>query len=240
MHDFCRNTVRAPISKQITQITWFLTCLAAVTAFATEPKPEGGPKTVAAVIDDAPTVTFTSCPDEPQIVAAYSEREPQWWGRLKVFHRKGDVIVWEYAFPEDYEEYRGHYVVRFRWVRLKQIAKPVLEVIESTHMGNGSLLIWAVEGRKLRLLLDTKVRGRFWSVPEAFGVPVNGEARFEGDHLSVEYRHEADESSDVVSLTGTVAIQDLEGRALPSRRYDQICVWDAAKRIFVAQSPKSP
>lgn len=228
------------MSKQVTQITWLLAWLAAVTVFATEPKPEGVPKTVADVIDDAPTVTFALCPDEPQIVAAYSEREPQWWGRLQVFHRKGDSIAWEYAFPADYEEYRGHYVVRFRWVRLKQITKPVLEVIESTHMGNGSLRIWEVEGRKLRLLLDTTVRGRFWSVPEAFGVPVNGEARFEGDHLQVEYRRAAGENANVVGLTGRVAIQDLEERALPSRKFEQICVWDAAKRIFVAQSPTTP
>lgn len=228
------------MSKQVTQITWLLACLVAVTAFATEPKSDDVPKTIASVMDGTPRVTFSPCPDEPQIVAAYSEREPQWWGRLQVFHRKGDAIPWEYVFPEDYEEYRGHYVVRFRWVRLEQIAKPVLEVIESTHMGNGSLRIWEVEGRKLRLLLDTTVRGRFWSVPEAFGVPENGEARFEGDHLQVEYRRAADKSSDVVSLTGTVAIQDLEGRALPSRRFEQICVWDAEKRIFVAQSPTTP
>lgn len=228
------------MKKLVAELSGLSVLVVAVTAFATEPKPEGVPKTVAGVIDGVPTVTFTSCPDEPQIVAAYSEREPQWWGRLQVFHRKGDSIAWEYAFPEGYEEYRGHYVVRFRWVQLKQIAKPVLEVIESTHMGNGSLRIWEVEGRKLRLLLDTTVRGRFWSVPEAFGVPVNGEARFEGDHLQVEYRRAADEALDVVSLTGTVAIQDLEERTLPSRRFEQICVWDAAKRIFVAQSPTTP
>lgn len=198
------------------------------------------PQTLLGIVDGSPSVTFTRCPENGQIVAVYREREPQWWGYLSVYHRSGDGIDWEYSFPKAYEEFRGHYVVRFRWVTLRQTEKPVLEVIESTHMGNGSLRLWELDGKELRLLLDTEARGRLWSVPAAFGVPENGEAHFENDHLEVFYYASADQESDTVILSGSVRIEDVEGRALPSRAFEQSCLWDPVKRIFVAQEPVSP
>lgn len=76
-------------------------------------------------------------PDDAQIVAIYIEQESQWTGHLSIYHRTGDLLDWQYSFPKTYEEYRAHYVISFRWVRLRQISHPVLEIIESTHMGNG-------------------------------------------------------------------------------------------------------
>lgn len=203
-------------------------------------KQERTPQTISALLETLPTVTVSRNPSNPNIVAVYAERDPQWWGRLAVYHRSGDVINWAFTFPKSYEESRGHYVVRFRWISLRQTAAPVLEVIESTHKGNGSLRLFETGGRELRLLLDTVVRGRFWSAPAAFGVPENGEAYFEGSHLGVEYQSPTEHSADSILLTGSVRIEDVQGRLLPSRRFAQAWVWDAAKRVFVAQIITSP
>lgn len=220
---------------------FFFLAIAVTAAFAADaPKQEATPKTLSALIDAAPMVTIGRSPGDQHVVAVYSEREPQWWGRLAVYHRSGDAIDWPYAFPKSYEERRGHYVIRFRWISLRQAARPVLEVIESTHMGNGSLRLFEAEGRELRLLLDTVVRGRFWSAPAAFGVPEQGEAHFEGSHLGIEYQSPSDQTVHSILLTGSVRIEDIQGRGLPSRRFAQVCHWDSTQRVFIAQPPTSP
>lgn len=207
---------------------------------AEAPGPAELPKTFVAVVDATPSATFVRCHGHPDIVAVYSEKDPQWWGRLFVYQRKGDAMEWQYAYPDEYEEFRGHYVVRFRWIPLQQTEKPVLEVIESTHMGNGSLRLWELDGRSLRLLLECPVRGRFWNAPAAFGVPLDGEARFEGDHLGVDYQRPTGQAFHSVHLSGSVQITDVDGATLPSRRYDQIYRWDPTKRTFAASPPTSP
>jgi hypothetical protein len=219
----------------------FIVAFVAGTLFAAD-KPDATqvPKTFSEIVDSTPSATFIRCDDHRDIVAVYCEREPQWWGRLFVYQRRGDAIDWQYSYPESYEEFRGHYVVRFRWLSLKQTDKPVLEVIESTHMGNGSLRLWELDGRTLRLLVETTVRGRFWEPPAVFGVPEYGEARFEGDHLAVEYQRPSGQEFDSILLSGSIQIADIEGRALPSRRYEQVYRWDPVKRVFSAQAPTSP
>lgn len=198
------------------------------------------PRAISTLIDAFPTVTVSRNPADERILAVYCEREPQWWGRIAVYHRSGDTIDWTYAFPKSYEERRGHYVVSFRWIGLKQVPNPVLEVIESTHKGNGSLRLFETNGRELRLLLETEVRGRFWSAPASFGVPEDGEAYFEGSHLSIRYVGGPDQTADSISLTGSVRIEDMRGKALPSRKYAQSCLWDPDKRKFIPQTPTTP
>lgn len=213
----------------------------AAVAFADDiPKQDAVPKTISAIIDSAPTITVSRCPGDSQIVAVYSEREPQWWGRLAVYHRSGDSINWPFTFPEAYEEHREHFVVRFRWISLKQTSKPVLEVIGSTHMGNGALRIFEADGRRLRLLLEAKVRGRFWSAPAAFGIPEQAEAHFEGPHLGIEYYCPSDQTVDSILLTGSIRTEDVGGSVLPARKFAQTCVWEPGRRVFIAQPPTSP
>ncbi|RYD27593.1 MAG: hypothetical protein EOP86_24295 [Verrucomicrobiaceae bacterium] len=201
---------------------------------------ETPPQTVSALIDASPVVTISRSPADQSVVAVYSEREPQWSGNLAVYHRTGDTIDWPFTFPKSYEEHRGHYVVRFRWITLRQSEHPVLEVVESTHMGNGSLRLFEIEGRKLRLLLDTVVRGRFRNPPAAFGVREHAEAYFVGPHLNVEYQSRSDQTADSILLTGSVRIEDMAGKESPPRGFAQTCAWDDARRVFIAQPATSP
>jgi hypothetical protein len=197
------------------------------------------PTTLSDIVDSSPAATLAVCPDRPDVVAVYREREAQWWGELSVFHREGETLTWQYAFPDSYEEYRGHYVVRFRWMALRQCEKPVLEVIESTHMGNGALRLWEMEGRTLRLLLEAKVRGGFYDAESRFGVPTNGEAHFVSDHLNVDYMRKADEIFDGIHLSGSIEITDVEGKRVATKAYEQECRWDSTTQLFVVESPRT-
>ncbi|MBK1814835.1 hypothetical protein JIN84_04365 [Luteolibacter yonseiensis] len=116
------------------------------------------------------------------------------------------------------------------------LENPVLELIESTHMGNGSLWLLEMDGRELRLLLQVRVSGRCWSDEPGFGIPPHGEARFEGAGLKVEYL-QANGKETTVKLAGSLAITDMEGNAKPSCGYQQLCVWNGEKRIFETGRP---
>jgi hypothetical protein len=219
----------------------FILALGASTVFAADaPDATKVPRTFSEIVDSTPSATFVRCHDHPNTVAVYCEQEPKWWGRLFVYRQSGDAIDWQYSYPASYDKVRGHYVVRFRWITLTQTEKPVLEVIESTHKGNGSLRLWELDGRTLRLLLETTVRGRFWDPPTVFRVPENGEARFEGDHLALDYQRSSGQEFDSIHLSGSIQITDIEGRVMPSRRYEQVCRWDPAKCVFLAQAPTPP
>lgn len=201
---------------------------------------ERQPTTLSDLVSGSPRVEFYTHPSDKGIVAAYSERDPRWWGKMTVLHHAEGKIDWEFKFPEMYTEWRGHYVVRCRWITLAQVKTPVLELIESTHMGNGSIFLFELPDRELRLLLHTKVRGQLFEHLEVFGVPPYGAAYIKGDHLAVEYKKSDDQKSDAVILTGTIEIADMAERARPVRKYEQKCLWDDEKRVFVPSDPTSP
>jgi hypothetical protein len=197
-------------------------------------------KTLSDLVFDSPRVEFFRHPSDKEIVAAYSESQPEWWGDMSVFHHGEGKIDWEFKFPAMYEEWHGHYVVSCQWVTLTQIKSPVLELIESTHRGNGSIFLFELQGRELRLLLHTKVRGQLFDDLETFGVPPNGTAHIKGEQLKVTYAKMDRQEPEAVILSGTLEIADLAERKLPDKKYEQKCLWDAEKRMFVPSAPTSP
>jgi hypothetical protein len=183
------------------------------------------------------TVTIYPCPTDKKLLAAYCEREEAWWGHMRVYKQSGDHVEWAATFPEEYIKERGHYVVSSRWTSLPMVENPVLELIESTHMGNGSLWLMELEGREFRLLLHTSVRGRLWCTDPEFGIPPNGEAKFEGSHLNISYPRSSDGTVSV-QLDGKLSITDMEGKKLPPCNFYQVCTWSTAKKVFEAQKPR--
>lgn len=198
------------------------------------------PASLSSLIPNHASVTFHRHPSDEGIVVAYREDEIQWWGRVEMYHHTGDKIDWTFTFPQEYEEWRGHYLVRCRWIQIEQIASPVLELVESTHMGNGSVFLFEITDRSLRLLLREKVRGRCREHLEAFGFPERAEVRFEGEHLSIDYQILGDENADSVVLTGRIGGEDIGGTTLPTMSYRRVCRWDAQERIFESLAPTSP
>jgi len=181
--------------------------------------------------------TFTPHPERNGIVAANCETDQSWWGRLRVFHHAADKIDWIASEPASYPENRGHYVLSCEWRRLEKLQMWVLEVFESTHMGNGSLWLFTLEGRDLRVLLHTTARGRFLRPPPDLIIPPLGETRLVEDHLSVEYRVPDGSAAETVLLTGTIAALDTEGRQQSTKPYAETWTWDATKRVFTRIQP---
>lgn len=183
--------------------------------------------------------TVYPCPSDKTMVATYCESEESWWGHLRVFKHNGNKVEWAAVFPPKYIEERGHYIVSCHWKSLDVLTSPVLELIESTHMGNGALWLLEVSGKELRLLLCIPVRGDYWGREPEFEIPPEGEARFAGNHLKVDYQRAVGEKDVAVVLTGSLLVTDMEGKKLPARGYRQQCTWNNDKRVFEVQPPKA-
>ena len=181
--------------------------------------------------------TFTPHPERNGIVAVNCETIPSWWGRLRVFHHTADKIDWIAREPASYPENRGHYVLACDWRYLDKLQMWVLEIFESTHMGNGSLWLFALEGHDLRALLHTTARGRFLQPPPDLVVPPLGETHLVEDHLRADYRVPEGGSAEAVFLTGTIAAFDSEGRQQGTKPYAETWTWDATKRVFTRNQP---
>jgi hypothetical protein len=175
---------------------------------------------------------FTPHPVDEGVVAANCERDPAWWGRFRVFHHTADKIDWIATEPAGYRENCGNYVLSCDWHYLEKLQIWVLEVFDSTHMGNGSLWLFEIEGHNLRLLLHTTARGRFLKTPKNLKIPPFGETRLLEEHLTAEYRPSDNGSEEAVFLSGTIAAVDSEGRQQETKPYAETWIWDAAKRVF--------
>lgn len=176
-------------------------------------------------------------PKDKNLIAVFCQENAIWWGRMRVFKQNGDRVEWAAAFPKKYIEERGGNVVSCKWLSFRMLENPVLELIESTHMGNGSLWLLELEGKEFRVLLNTPVKGGYWQPAPGFDLPREGKARFEGDHLTVEYRQAKEEKYPTVILSGSVSITDMLERDLPSKPYYQECTWNNEKRAFVSRTP---
>jgi hypothetical protein len=181
--------------------------------------------------------TFTPHPERNGIVAVNCEIAPFWWGRLRVFHHAADKIDWIASEPASYLENRGHYVLSCEWRHLEKLQMWVLEVFESTHMGNGSLWLFALDGRALRVLLHTTARGKFLQPPPDLVVPQLGETHLVEDHLSIDYRAAEGAAAEAIFLTGTIAALDSKGRQQSTKPYAETWTWDATKRVFSRTQP---
>jgi hypothetical protein len=183
--------------------------------------------------------TLIPHPEHNGIIAANCEIELSWWGRVRVFHHVGEKLDWIATFPKDYTQNCGHYVLSCDWRYLEKLQIWILEVFDSTHMGNGSLWLFTLEGHDLRLLLQTTARGHFLHPPPDLVVPRFGETCIEEEHLKVDYRIPTGAAGNVeaVFLTGTIIAIDDEGKKLSSKPYAETWTWDASKLIFTRIQP---
>lgn len=182
--------------------------------------------------------TFMPHPASKGLIAANCESDLSWWGSVRVFHHEGDQIDWMATFPKDYTQNCGHYVLSCKWRHLEKLSRWVLEVFDSTHMGNGSLWLFELEGHDFRLLLHTNARGRFLEPPPA-SVIANGQTRLIEEHLISDYHTPdgASASAESVFLTGTLAILDQEDKEVSRKPYAETWTWDVSKRVFAQPQP---
>lgn len=169
-------------------------------------------------------ITMTPHPEHKGITAANCETDPSWWSTARVLHHTGDKIDWVAAFPKEYTENRGHYIPSCNWRHLQNLDMWMLEIFDSTHMGNGSLWLFALDGHDLRLLLHTEARGRHLKPQQELDIPSIAETRLIEDHLRADYRTSSDNSTKAESifLSGTLATFDQEGKELSRTSYTSI------------------
>lgn len=177
-------------------------------------------------------------PANRHIFAVDCERDPQWWGRFCVFHRTGAKIDWIANMPPLYREWEGHYIVSLHWHHLHRLRLNILEVVTSTHMGNGLLWIFALEKRELRTLMHTTALGFADEPTRLDGLP-QGAAKFT-EPAKIEFLVPSGGRSKVVRLTGNVVIlrDNNQDEVLARKSISETWFWDAKDRVFRIERPK--
>ena len=155
---------------------------------------------------------------------ALCDREPRWWGTFRCLEvREGKIA--RYAtksgplIPE-----QSIYSVRS--YPLAQLSGPVIEVIGTTHAGNGNLYLYELRNGHLQFLLKTFIRGSH-SAPNLI----------QGGQFDIAWQDvDGDGWSDLV-LTGTVSLFPIgsERDRLPEETvpYRKVFLWDAQEGRFI-------
>lgn len=182
--------------------------------------------------------TFRTHPEDKNITAINCETGLSWWGKARVLHHTGDKIDWIASFPASYLENCGDYVLSCEWRYLEKLQMWILEIFDSTHRGNGSLWLFALEGHDLRILLHTRAVDSHHEHAQR-GQPPTAPASevFRNGRLNVDYRVSEDIPQEAVYLTGTIVVLDDEDRELSIKPYTETWTWNAGKRIFTLMQP---
>lgn len=98
-------------------------------------------------------VTYLPVPGHPDLYCANCEWEKAWWGCFKVCQLQDGVVAWEAKQPTEDE---NAYILSARPVHIRGFSNPVFEVFDSSHMGNGHLRLYELQGQTLVLLLSTR------------------------------------------------------------------------------------
>jgi hypothetical protein len=174
-------------------------------------------------------------PQQPAVFAANCEDDPGWWGRFSVFHEADGKIDWVAKMPPLYLQWEGMFIVSLAWRQFERPNLTVLEVVTSTHMGNGFLWLFALDGHQLRPLLHTPALGFADSPALRKDLPA-GETKFTKP-VTIRYSHPKFGGGDVtVQLTGTVVVENADtGQLLARKPIRQVWIWDAKDRVFLPE-----
>lgn len=159
--------------------------------------------------------------DEDLFVALF-DSQAHWWGDFVVFCADGSDLRWVATIPEK-DEPLAAYGVSARGFRLPGFPEPFVEVVWSSHRGNGDVYLYELREQRLRLVLSATAVDRERTEGSVFrgGVLSRSYADVDGDgHLDV-------------SLTGTRDQVDPEtGEVLSSRAVHRHFVWQPVGRVF--------
>ena len=166
-------------------------------------------------------VTRVPHPEDAKVSALHCEREARWWGDLVIVQHEGDAVQSFVPLPKDYLEGAGHYVRDLSWRKIRDVGW-VLQVLTSTHRGNGSLWLFELKDGRMRSLMNTRA------------VADNDECWFDHGQLQIEFL-DGDASKPVtLRLHGTEHEIDQFGRQ-SDKKVEERWFWDAAKSVFTIQ-----
>lgn len=134
--------------------------------------------------------------------------ETDWWENLRFGRFQDGTIKWlEIENPPTEQS-----ILSARFVELKGFHDPILEVYGETHMGNGDLYLYKINGSKVTLLQDIKgaVDGYYdgiWNPDNysKYGYGTCGEV-YEGDKLLASYKDLNNDGLSDIVLTGITDI----------------------------------
>lgn len=170
-------------------------------------------------------------PRTPQLFAANCEDDPQWWGRFCVFYQSGERIDWVAKVPPLYREWEGHYIVSLTWWHLDRLDMDVLQVMTSTHMGNGFLWLFALEGHELRTLVRSPGCGFADSPALVDGLP-EGEAKLT-EPIKMDFKAPPDGGAETLELAAEIMVRNPDsGEVLAQRTKVQTWLWNPKERVF--------
>jgi hypothetical protein len=158
-------------------------------------------------------------PRQPDLFAAICDYQQDWEGFFGIYHFRDRMIDWE-ADPDVIPTEQS--IHKMRVVDLSGFSTPIIEVFGRTHMGNGSLYLYELRGRKLILLLQTKA------------VDFNPDPlQFRNGLLEPTYCDvDGDGTLDLI-LTGTVEDWGEKGDTLVSSgSYRRTFLWNGHQRKF--------
>lgn len=165
------------------------------------------------------SVTRVPHPEGKKVSALHCERESRWWGDLVVVKHEGDVVSGLVSLPADYLGNAGHYVRDISWRNIREVGW-VLQVLTSTHRGNGSLWLLELKDGQMRSLMHTRA------------VADNDERWFDHGQLQIEYMDTDTSKPVILRLHGTEHQINEDGRQSDTK-VEERWLWDAAKRQFV-------
>ncbi|MBS0266932.1 MAG: hypothetical protein JSS02_33705 [Planctomycetes bacterium] len=171
---------------------------------------------------DAPLeqVKVFPVPGRPNFILGICDYERAWWGYFGLFERHQARIVWQAKCEDEPTEQSIH---SLRGLQLSGFEQSVIEVFGMTHMGNGNLYLYELQGHTLRLLLKTRAVDGHWGDGEIFR-----NSRLEPNYSDLNGDGIAD-----LTLKGEIEEQTENGQKVESLRLCQKAfLWNVESHTF--------
>ena len=158
-------------------------------------------------IEDIQTIPYDN-----SLFAAIVEYQKDWWEDFYIGRLENGKVNWLEIENWPEKAYMENSILSTKWVNLKGITAPILEVYGITHMGNGNIYLFKVSGNKYSLIFATRAVSGFWPTGNSpsqdlkkYGY-ANCQETFKNGKLMATYEDlNADGISDLI-LTGATEI----------------------------------
>lgn len=178
---------------------------------------------------------------DPALFFSILEWRKDWWEKLKVGRIEEGNITWINILEPPSEKY----ILSARFVNLKGFNNSILEVYGKTHMGYGSLYLYEIKDKEVKLLLKTPAVDSkdddIWSPDnyEKYGFSICGEV-FTSGQLFSDYQDLNNDKIDDIILSGqkeilcdkvdenknSMAYLNFSGIKVASANIKKIFLWD--------------
>ena len=160
--------------------------------------------------------------DDENLFVALFDSEEEWWGDFVVFCADEGEFRW-IATLSDEDEPGAAYGVSARGHRLAGFPDPFVEVFWSSHMGNGAIYLYELQGRRLRKVLDATAVDAHWGDGSVF----------RGGKLRTVYQDVNGDGHVDVVLVGMLdeMVRDTD-EILASHAISREFVWKSETRVF--------